>query len=72
MPMRSELPTAAAQTCARESVDETFWSSALAVASNRDLQVVAIFALIGSLLTVNAVLWFPDFGAAFAALATFP
>ncbi len=77
MPMRSELPTAAAQTCARETAaeavrSETFRSLALAFVSNRDLQAVAVFALIGFLLTINVVLRFPDFGQAFASLAAFP
>jgi hypothetical protein len=55
MPMRGELPTAAARTYDRESLGETFWSSALMIASDRDLHAVVAFALIGLLLTINVV-----------------
>jgi hypothetical protein len=72
MPMRGELPTASARTYDRESLGETFWSSALTIVSHRDLQAVAAFALIGLLLTINVVLRYPDFGQAFAELAIFP
>ena len=71
MPMRGEISTATARACARETADENFWSAALAVASDQDLQAVAWVALIGILLTINVVLRFPDFGQAFAALAVF-
>jgi hypothetical protein len=69
--MRGELPTAAARTYDRESLGETFWSSALTIAADRDLHAVAAFALIGLLLTINVVLRYPDFGQAFAELAIF-
>jgi hypothetical protein len=72
MPMRGELPTAVARTYDREPVGETFWSSALTIASNRELHAVVAFAVIGLLLTINVVLRYPDFGQAFAALAIFP
>jgi len=72
MPLRSELPTATAQTCTRETAAETFRSPALAFVANRDFQAVVAYAVIGLLLTVNVVLRFPDFGQAFASLAVFP
>lgn len=72
MPMRGELPTAAVRTCDRETASETFWSAALTIASDRDLQAVAGFTLIGLLLTINVVLRYPDFGQVFATLAMFP
>jgi hypothetical protein len=72
MPMRGELPAAAARTCDREPVGETFWPSALTIASDRDLHAVVGFAVIGLLLTINVILRYPDFGQAFAALAIFP
>jgi hypothetical protein len=69
--MRGELSTTTARACARETSDQNFWSAALAVASDQDLQAVAWVALIGILLTINVVLRFPNFGQEFATLAIF-
>lgn len=70
MPMRGELPpiTARLSTCA----SARGWSRLTAVLLNPDLQAIAAFCTIGILLTVNAVLWFPDFGELVAQLASFP
>jgi hypothetical protein len=70
--MRGELSTATARTYDRGPAGRTFWSSALRIVSDSDLQAVAGFALIGLLLTINVVLRYPDFGQAFAELAVFP
>jgi hypothetical protein len=72
MPMRGELPPVAARSYTRVSARETAWSRFIAVLSNSDLQAVVAFCTIGFLLTINAVLFFPDFGATFAQLALFP
>jgi hypothetical protein len=72
MPMRSELPIAAARACIHQSAAEKIWSKCFAVISNRDLHFVVGFCAAGFLLTVNVVLRFPDFGETFAALQVFP
>lgn len=71
MPMRGELPDAAVRRCVQPP-PATGWSLVAAAISNRDLQAVVMFATIGFLATVNAVLCFPDFGAMVARLAFFP
>jgi hypothetical protein len=70
--MRGELSAATTRTTDGASVGASSWSSALAVASDQDLQAVVWIALIGILLTINAVLRFPEFGQMFATLAVFP
>ena len=65
MPMRGELPDAAVRRCTQPSVFA-------AVISDCDFQAVALFAAIGLVATVNAVLYFPDFGYLLAQLAVFP
>jgi hypothetical protein len=72
MPIRDELPTVAARFDARASKVQSAWSRFLAVISNQDLQFVVGFCAAGILLTIDAVLRFPNFGESFAALATFP
>jgi hypothetical protein len=72
MPMRGKLPPVAVRSHAPVSAAETGWSWFVAAISNPDLQSVAIFCAIGLLATINAVLRFPDFGAALAQLAVFP
>jgi len=44
----------------------------LAIISNHDLKLIAAFCTIGYLITINAIIRFPDFGATMAALATLP
>jgi hypothetical protein len=46
-------------------------SGIAAVLSDGDLQAIVAFCAIGSLLTMDVVLRFPDFGAQIAALAVF-
>jgi hypothetical protein len=70
--MRGELPAATTRTTHGVSVGASSWSSAIAVASDQDLQAVVWIALIGILLTINVVLRFPEFGQMFATLAVFP
>jgi hypothetical protein len=70
MPMRGELPDAAVQRCVQST--EGTGRSVIAAIWSRDVQVVAMFAAIGILTTINAVLYFPDFGATLARLAVFP
>lgn len=71
MPMRGELPDVAVRRCVQPP-DGTGWSPFPVSASDRDLQAVMMFAAIGLLATINAVLYFPDFGEALARLAVFP
>ena len=76
MPMRGELKPVAARSYARaaprsSAVERTMLRIA-AVLSDGDLQAVVAFCAIGTLLTVNVVLRFPDFGSQVAALALFP
>jgi hypothetical protein len=76
MPMRGELPPAAARSYARTtppmSAVERRVSLIVAVLSDRDLHAVIAFSAIGILLTFNIILRFPDFGAQVASLAAFP
>ena len=71
MPMRGELQPVQARSIARQ-MEGAQRSWVVAVITNRDFQVVAIFALIGLLGTIDAVLRFPDFGAVMAQYAQFP
>ena len=73
MPMRGELPTAAARSSyARESKTPSVWSRFVAVLSDQDLQCVAIFSAIGLLAAINLALRIPDFGALSVTLQAFP
>jgi hypothetical protein len=69
--MRGELPDIAGRRCVR-SGERSTWSHIAAAISDCDLQAVVMFAAIGFLATINAVLYFPDFGDLFAQLAVFP
>ena len=71
MPMRGELPDVAVRRCVQPP-EAAGWSTIAAAIWNRDVQAVAMFAAIGFLATINAVLYFPDFGVALARLAVFP
>jgi len=71
MPMRGELPHAAVRR-GLPPAERTGWSVIAAAISDRDLQGVALFAAVGLLATINAVLYFPDFGSLLAQLAVFP
>jgi hypothetical protein len=68
MPMRGELQ---ARTYARQT-EGAQRSWVVAVITNRDFQVVVVFALIGLVAMIDAVLHFPDFGAVMAQYAQFP
>jgi hypothetical protein len=68
MPMRGELQ---ARSYARQT-EGAQQSWVVAALTNRDFQAVVIFALIGLLATIDAVLRFPDFGAVMAQYAQFP
>jgi hypothetical protein len=73
MPMRGELPTAAARSSfARESKARSAWLRLVAVMSDQDLQCVAIFSAIGMLAAINLALRIPDFGALSVTLQVFP
>jgi hypothetical protein len=72
MPMRGELPIAAARPYARVSTTGSAWSRFLAVVSNPDLHLVVGLSAIGLLLTINLILWSSDFSAAVAAVDLFP
>jgi hypothetical protein len=72
MPMKGKLPAVAARIDARAPKVQSAWLRFLAVISNQDLQFVVGFCAAGILLTLDAILQFPDFGASLAALATFP
>jgi hypothetical protein len=71
MPMRGELPSAQARTYAGQKAG-TQRSWLIAAITNRDFQAVIVFALIGLLAMIDAVLCFPDFGAVMAQYAQFP
>ena len=74
MPMRGELRPDAARPY-RDRVTAAApdgWWRLGAVISNPDLQAAFLFCVIGFLATVNAVLYFPDFGEMVAQLAVFP
>ena len=71
MPMRGELPDAAVRRCV-EPRERTGRSLVAAAIAAPDLRAVVMFAVIGFLATINAVLYFPDFGDLFAQLAVFP
>ena len=71
MPMRGELQPVRVRPYARQ-MEGAQRSWVVAALTNRDFQVVAIFALIGLLATIDAVLHFPDFGAVMAQYAQFP
>ena len=71
MPMRGELPTVQARTYpGQPAATRRSWFAA--VLTNRDFQAVAVFAFIGMLATIDAVLRFPEFGAVMAQYAQFP
>jgi hypothetical protein len=73
MPMRGELPTAAARSSfAREPKARSTWSRLVAVMFDRDLQCVAMFSAIGVLAAINLALRIPDFGALSVTLQAFP
>ena len=71
MQMRGELPDVAVRRCVQPH-ETTRPSLIAALVSDRDLQAVVMFAAIGFLATINAVLYFPDFGELLAQLAVFP
>ncbi len=71
MPMRGELPSVQARTYAGQTPrPQRSWF--IAAVTNRDFQAVVVFALIGMLATIDAVLRFPEFGAVMAQYAQFP
>jgi hypothetical protein len=73
MPMRGELPTAAARSSfAQESKTPSAWSKVVAVLSDQDLRCIAMFSAIGLLAAINLALRIPDFGALSATLQAFP
>jgi hypothetical protein len=72
MPMRGELPDVVVRRCAQPEIERTGWSVLATANSDRDFQAIIMLAAIGLLATINAVLYFPDFGAELARLAIFP
>ena len=73
MPMRGELPVITARlSSGPETSAQIAWSKFLATISTEDFQSVAIFSLIGLLLTINLILWIPDIGAYYGSLDIFP
>jgi len=72
MPMRGELPPISSRHYTqRPSVLEIAWSRIVAILSSSDLQAVILFSTVGFLATINAVLYFPDFGETLEQLAVF-
>jgi hypothetical protein len=72
MPMRGELPSVQARSYARQTTAGTQRSWLIAAITDPDFYAVVAFVLIGLLATVDAVRFFPDFGAEVAQLAQFP
>ena len=73
MPMRGELqPISTRDYAQRPSSIESGLSRVAAIVFKSDLQAVAIFCVIGLLLTVNVIVRFPDFGLQLAELSVFP
>jgi hypothetical protein len=72
MPMRGELPTAAARLRFRAHTVAIAWSRCRAFLANPDLQGVVAFCLIGFLAALNVILRFPDFGAYYVSLPVSP
>jgi len=73
MPMRGELPPVSTRHYAQHpSALENARARIVAALGGGDLQAVAIFCLIGFLLTFNVIVRFPDFGRLVAELAVFP
>jgi hypothetical protein len=70
--MRGELPTVVARTYDYESAVRYRRRHGVERDIYRDLQSVVAFCAIGLLLTINMVLWFPEFGAMASALEIFP
>lgn len=73
MPMRGELrPISTRDYAQHPSSIENALSRVAAIAFKSDLQAVAIFCVIGLLLTVNVIVYFPNFGLQLAELSVFP
>jgi hypothetical protein len=72
MPMRGELPTVVARPYDYDSAVRYQRPQEVNRNIYRDLQSVVAFCATGLLLTVNMVLWFPEFGAMVSALEIFP
>jgi hypothetical protein len=69
--MRGEIQSVQARTYAGKTTG-TRRSWFIGAVTNRDFQAVVVFALIGLLAVIDAVLRFPDFGAVVAQYAQFP
>lgn len=73
MPMRGELqPISTRDYAEQSSSSDNAWSRIAAIVFKSDLQAVAIFCAIGLLLTINVMVYFPDFGLQLAELSVFP
>jgi len=72
MPMRGELPTAAARAQVRPSSVSAVWSRFVTAVSDPELQTIIAFCMIGILVTLNVALRYPDFGGLVADLECFP
>lgn len=73
MPMRGELqPISARDYGRRPSFIESALSRVAAIVFKAHLQAVAIFSAIGLLLTINVIVYFPNFGLQLAELSVFP
>jgi hypothetical protein len=70
--MRGELPTVVARPYDYQASVRYPRPPALKRNIFSDLQNVMAFCVIGLLLTINTVLWFPEFGAMVSALEIFP
>jgi len=72
MPLRGELPTVAERLYRRATARPTSWSRFIAVISDPELVAIILFCTTGFLMTIDAVLDFPDFATLFAQLTSFP
>lgn len=73
MPMRGELqPISTRDNARRPSSLDNALPRVTAIRFMSDLQAVAIFSAIGLLLTINVIVYFPNFGLQLAELSAFP
>ena len=72
MPMRNELPSIQSRSSAYQSARSDVMARVRVVLSDPDLPCVVAFSVIGLLITINVLLWFPGFSETVAMLDLFP
>jgi len=72
MPMRAELPIAAARMNNTPSVLDSVWSWFAATVKSPEFLMVALFCAVGLWLTFYFIHYFPDYGAMAETLEVFP